>query len=117
MPAPDTTTLADRLAPLAAELARLAADKADIEAREKEIKAQIRDLVDGPDTYAAGDLSVVVSPNRRFDPKLAERTLPPELLDLCRISKVDSAAAREVLPPALYAQCMVDVGDYRVSLK
>lgn len=117
MPAPDTTTLADRLAPLAAELARLAADKAEIEARQEEIKAQIRELVPGPDKYAAGDLTITVSANHRFDPKAAERILPPELLDLCRIAKIDSAAAREVLPPALYAQCMADVGEYRVSLK
>lgn len=117
MPAPDTTTLADRLAPLAAELARLAADKADIEAREKEVKAQIRALVPGPDKYAAGDLTVTVSANHRFDARTAERVLPPELLDLCRIAKVDSAAAKEVLPPALYQQCMVDVGEYRVAIR
>lgn len=111
------TTLTDRLAPIAAELAAIAADKADLEEREKHLKAQIRDIVPGPDKYAAGDLTITVSPNRRFDAKTAEKVLPPELLDLCRVAKVDSAAAREHLPPALYAQCMADLGDYRVGIR
>lgn len=109
------TDITATLAPLAAELARVLADKAELETRERDIKARIRAIVPGPDTYAAGDATLVVSPNRRFDPKLAERVLPAELLDLCRTSKVDAAAAREVLPPALYDQCMAQVGDYRIG--
>lgn len=108
-------TLTDQLAPLASELATILADKADLEQRERDIKASIRALVPGPDTYQAGDVALTVSANRRFDAGLAERILPTELLDLCRVSKVDAAAAREVLPPAVYAQCMAEIGDYRVG--
>jgi hypothetical protein len=110
-----TATLAEQLTPLAARLAAILAEKAELENAEKAIKTQIRSLVPGPDTYQAGDVALTVSANRRFDPATAERVLPAELLDLCRIAKVDAAAAREVLPPALYAQCMTEVGDYRVG--
>ena len=110
-----TPTLSDRLAPLAARLADTLAHKAELEQTEKDIKAQIRALVPGPDTYDAGGVTLAISTNRRFDPTVAERVLPVELLDLCRVAKVDSAAAREVLPPALYEACMSEVGDYRVG--
>lgn len=108
-------TLSDTLAPLASELANILEAKADLEARERDIKARIRAAVPGPDTYQAGDVALSISVNRRFDPQVAERVLPTDLLDLCRISKVDAAAAKEVLPPAAYAACMSEVGEYRVG--
>lgn len=107
----------DTLRPLAAQLASCQAAKAELEAEERQLKQQIRELVEGPDAYKAGDLTVTVSLNRRFDPQLAERNVPTELLDLCKISKVDPAAAKEVLPPALYQACMAEIGDYRVAVK
>jgi len=108
-------TLNDQLAPLATRLAQILDDKATLESEERDIKARIRGLVPGPDSYTAGSYTITVTPNRRFDPKTAERILPQELLDLCRVAKVDAAAAREVLPPALYQQCMTSVGDDRVG--
>lgn len=108
-------TLENQLQPLASRLAAILEDKAALEAEEKDIKAQIRALVPGPDTYAAGGYVLSVSPNRRFDTATAERILPAELLDLCKVAKVDPAAARGVLPPALYQQCMKQVGDDRVG--
>ncbi len=109
------TELTDTLAPLASRLATILETKAALEVEERDVKAQIRALVPGPDTYAAGGYTLSVSPNRRFDPALAARIVPDTLLELCKVAKVDSAAAREVLPPALYQQCMKAVGDDRVG--
>ena len=114
---PTTATLADQLTPLAAEYADLAERADAIKARQEEIKAAIRDLVPGPDSYDAGSLTVTVSTNRRFDPKVAERILPAELFDAIKIAKPDSAAAREVLPPRLYDQCMSAVGADRITIR
>lgn len=107
--------LSDQLAPLAAALADVLARKSDLEAVERDLKARIRTLVPGPDTYAAGEATLTISPNRRFDANTAMKVLPPNLLDLCLVSKVDSTAAKKVLPPALYDQCMTEVGELRVA--
>lgn len=104
-------TLAEQLAPIATRLAHILEAKTELDAEEKTLKAQIRDLVPGPDTYTAGNYTLTISHNRRFDPKKAEQILPTELLDLCRVSKIDPTAAKNVLPPALYSECMAQVGD------
>lgn len=109
------TTLSDTLAPLAKRLANVLAAKSDLEQEEKDIKAAIRAAVPGPDTYAAGDVTLSVSLNRRFSPARAEAVLPPQLLDLCRETVVTSAAAKAALPPVVYMSCMEEVGDYRVG--
>ena len=64
------------LAPIAAELATILADKAALEERERELKAQIRSMVPGPDTYAAGNVDLTITANRRFDPKRALPLIP-----------------------------------------
>lgn len=109
------TTLEDTLTPLATQLADILAAKAALEEDERAIKATIRSLVPGPDSYTAGNLTLTVTINRRFDPKMAERVLPIELLNLCRISKIDASAAKAVLPPGVYLQCMAEIGEYRVG--
>ena len=93
-------TLADTLAPLAAELAQIASERADLDTREKDIKARIRDLVDGPDTYDAGDLTVTVSTNRRFNEKKALPLIPEEILPLVSYpeTKIDREKLRALLP-------------------
>lgn len=109
------TTLQDTLTPLAGQLAEVLAAKAVLEEDERTIKAQIRKLVPGPDTYQAGDVAITVGVNRRFDPKTATRLLPPDMLALCQVLKVDSAQAKTVLPPAIYEKCMAEVGEYRIG--
>ena len=108
-------TLEEQLAPLATRLADILAAKSALEEDERDIKATIRELVPGPDTYAAGDVSITITTNRRFDPKTAERILPVDLLNLCRVSKIDATAAKAVLPPGVYLQCMAEIGEYRVG--
>lgn len=87
----------------------------DIEAEQAIIKARIRALGVGHYDAPCG-VGVTVSPNRRFDPGLAEQVIPDELLTLCRVTVVDSKAAKRALPPAVYEQCMKPVGDPRVVL-
>ena len=110
-----TVTLEQQLTPLAHQLADILAAKSALEEDERSIKATIRSLVPGPDTYSAGDVSITITSNRRFDPKTAERVLPVDLLNLCRVSKIDATAAKAVLPPSVYQQCMAEIGEYKVG--
>lgn len=97
--------LSDRLAPLAAEYADLAEKSDAIKARQEEIKAAIRDLVPGPDTYQAGDLSVAVAANRRFDEERALRMLPEAVAPLVTYpaTRVDKDKLRALAPDVFEA--------------
>ena len=57
----------DTLAPLAARLAQLQEARDLLDGQIDQVKAQIRDAVPGPDKYAAGPLTVVVSHAARLD--------------------------------------------------
>jgi hypothetical protein len=109
------TDLTDTLTPLAAELARILADKAELETRERDIKARIRALVPGPDTYAAGDAALVVSTNRRFDPKKALPLIPESVLPLVTYPEtvIDKDRLRVLLPEVWEAAQVA--GDYRIG--
>lgn len=89
---------------------------ADLAEQERDLKARLRTQLRPGEYTVDQKKALTITPTRRFDPTLAERVLPPDLLDLCRVSKVDSAAAKQVLPPALYAQCSADVGEPAVRL-
>ena len=111
------STLDQQLAPLAAKLADIADQIASLQLEEAAIKTQIRDSVDGPDRYAAGNLTVVVSTNRRFDQRKALAAIPADLIPL--VSEQTWVVDRkrvEVLCPDQLAGCFTDF-DYRVSLK
>ena len=68
------TTLADQLAPLAADLADVQDKIATLQLEEATLKRKIRESVPGPDTYTAGNLTVMVSTNRRFNPEQRNRS-------------------------------------------
>jgi hypothetical protein len=83
----------------------------------EQIKARFRELVAvGEDAQAAG-LTIAIQPNRRFDPATAQMVLPPELLKLCEATAIDSKKAKQVLPPAVYQQCMKDAGKAKVVIR
>lgn len=111
------TTLADTLTPLAIELADILAAKADLEQREKDVKAAIRAAVPGPDTYAAGNATLSIQPNRRFDPKKALPLIPETIKALVTYPEtvIDKDKLR-VLAPAIYEAAQVE-GDYRIVLR
>ena len=85
-------TLEDALAPLAARLAHIAEQRRPLDEEETAIKEQIKRIVPGPDRYAAGTLTITVSPNRRFDPVLAGTTLPFDVLAACQVTRIDPAS-------------------------
>lgn len=110
-------TLADTLAPLAAELADLAERRTRIEEREKAIKAQIRELVPGPDKYEAGNLTITVASNTRFDEKKALALLTDEIKPLVTYpeSRIDRDRLK-VLAPDVYDVAWTSYDD-RVAIK
>lgn len=101
----DTVTLADLHARVAALTEQI-----------NDIKTRLRTEL-APGAYTInGEPAVTVTPQRRFDPAVAERVLPPDFLELCRVPKVDASTARKVLPPALYAACQADSGEPVIRL-
>ena len=71
---------------LAQQLATALANLDDAKRYADSLKEQIRQhptvLSSGPDKFAAGDATLVVSTNRRFDPKKAMPLIPEDLLPL-----------------------------------
>lgn len=104
-------------------LTQLAAQLAEEEERAEQaaqriaaIKTAIRQHPDvhGPDRYAAGNLTIEVQVNHRFDQKLAEKALPPELFALCSVEKVVRTIDRkrvEVLAPDHLEACLAQYDD------
>lgn len=80
------TTLQDQLAPLAAKLADIQDQIATLQLEESALKTKIRDTLPGPDTYQAGNLTIICSQNRRFDQKLAATVIPADLLPLVSVT-------------------------------
>lgn len=111
-PMTDTTELTNELKQTVTRLLTLAQQRAEIEAEEAHLKKTLRaHLTIGTPATVNGQPVVTLTPNRRFNADLAKQTLPESLLALCTVTKVDSAAAKKTLPPALYEQCMAEVGE------
>lgn len=106
------TTLAQQLAH-AQEALDLAKGRVDA------IKDAIRSHPDisGPDKYAAGDATVVISTNRRFDPKKALPLIPEALLPIVTYPEtaIDKDKLR-VLAPEIY-EAAQNESAYRVSIQ
>jgi hypothetical protein len=111
------TTLADQLAPLAGELATIQDQIATLQLVEAALKSKIRDTCPGPDSYAAGNLTVVVSSNRRFNPERAAQVIAPDLLPLVSvITSVIDKTKVSVLCPDQFDACFTEY-DLKVALK
>jgi len=109
--------LEDKLTGLAARYTDLTAQRAVIDEELEEIKAAIRDLTPGPDLYAAGDHTVVVAANRRFDEKRALALLPDAVAPLVTYpeTRVDKDKLK-ALAPEVFEQAQVVFAE-RVSVK
>lgn len=94
------TSKSDALAPLATRLAGIQAEREQLTEIEAAIKASVKALTEGPGSYQAGDLTVVISQAGRLDLKAIEDKYPleerPELYDAPHIS---TAKAREHFSP------------------
>lgn len=105
---------------LARELATALANLDDAKRYADSLKEQIRQhptiLASGPDKYAAGDATLVVSTNRRFDPKKALPLIPEDILPL--VSYPETVLDREKLKallPDVYESAQTE-SSYRVGL-
>lgn len=93
------------------KVARLFAIRAQI----KELEAEAKDLTDSikngldADTYAVGPFKVDLVPNRRFDPKMAEKMLTEGQLRKVTKRVVDSALLKAHYPD-LFPQAQRDYG-------
>lgn len=106
---------------LAGQLATIQEQAENLRQREEAIKALIRSHPDvhGPDTYAAGRLTVLVQPNHRFDQRLAEKAIPEHLLPLVTVEKTVKTIDKkrvEVLAPDHLEACMATYED-KVALR
>lgn len=111
------TEISDEALDVVNRLAAVNADIAQLTEQANDLKGRLRQLLREPGTYTAEGAKVVtLTPNRRFDPRLAFELLPDDLLRLCTVTKIDPAAAKKVLPPAIYEQFMVEAGDPVVRL-
>lgn len=81
------------------------------------IKARLRDTLDLGSYPGPGDVTVTLTPNRRFSADRAAELLPDDLLDACRVTTVDAKQAKAVLPPAAYDACMTEVGAPRLAIR
>jgi len=109
--------LTDQLTNLAAQLAGILNQKAGLEEHEKRIKSQIRELVPGPDNYAAGGVTITVQTNRRFNASKALPLIPEQLLPVVTHQEtvVDKDKLKALLPDVFEAA--QDNGDYKIGLK
>lgn len=109
----------DNLESLVAELSAVLDQKTSLVTVEQDLKARIREQVaaTGPDTYQAGDHTLLVQPNRRFDQARALELIPEQLRGLVTYPEtvVDKDKLR-ALAPEIFEAAQVE-GDYRVSVR
>lgn len=103
-------TYAAERAELAARLAAIKAEKDKLTDEETHLKELLRKTAfAGPDTYDAGPLSVTFTPNRRFDPRKAEQTVPavlrPAVIDV--VEQINPERLR-ILAPEVWEQCLTE---------
>lgn len=95
----------------------LAAKIEDYEAEQETIKANIRRL--GAGTHAIGDGKVTITPQKKFNPMLAEQVLAginPDLVTACSKSVVMSSLVKKLLGELVYEQCQKSSGEDRVTI-
>lgn len=88
--------------------------RADIQIELDTIKTRLRE---GGTQMAPCGVKVTVTANRRFSPEQALKAVPDALLPLCQETIISSAKAKAALPPAIYSDCMVEVGEPRVIVR
>lgn len=104
----------------------LEANRVAIVEEQDAIKARMRGGFGLGKHLFTGGGSVTLSPNRRFDPGLAQQTLgyaiadgivTPDQVKACwKPSALDSTEVKRILPPERYEACMASVGDPKVSI-
>lgn len=119
MSTPNTDTLASLANRLAAAQARRDAITEPLDAEIEGLKGAIRAEVadSGPGTYEAGEYTLTLRANRRFDPARAADILPAEVVAAITTTSIDPKVARQKLPPETFEACMTERGNMTVVLK
>lgn len=114
---PATVELDADTAGVVAQIHRLNAQAEEIDGEVRALKAVLRErLAVGQAGVVNGQKVVTLTPNRRFDPKLAAQVVPSDILALISSTSIDSKLAKDTLPPALYSACMREAGEPVVRL-
>ncbi|QXT62736.1 hypothetical protein [Tessaracoccus palaemonis] len=102
---------------LAAEYLDLRDRIAELKTRQDQLAAQLRNL--GAGRHTAGNLTVTLTPAKRFNPDQARTILAanPDLLAACSDTVISATKAKAVLPPAIYEACSVEAGDLRLAVR
>jgi hypothetical protein len=82
------------------------------------IKSRFRLLGRGQHDLGIG--KVIVTPQKRFDPEVAEkvlRAIHPDLVEKCSISKLDSALTKQFVSGEVYERCQSPTGEDKVVIK
>ena len=106
---PDDETLS-KVEAIATRLAETTAERKRLEDEEKFLRQRLATLLP-QGTTRAGGRSIQIRPNRRFDHETAMHVLTPIELEMCSVTTVSAARARDVLPPERYAACQAETGD------
>lgn len=106
---PNTDTMA-LVEALAGRLDQVVGQRKQLEDEEKFLRQRLSTLCPIGVTKA-GEFSISVRENRRFDPLVAQDLLTPEEVLSCCVTTISASKAREVLPPARYAECQAPAGD------
>lgn len=107
VPEPET---AAKVEAIAGRLNTIVQQRKELEEEEKFLRRRLSTLLPHG-TTRAGEYSVQVRENRRFDANKAVHILSPDELRACTVEIVSAARARDVLPPARYAECQAASGD------
>lgn len=113
---PPMPTLEHLAQQLAAALANLDDAKKCADALKEQIRQHPTVVAAGPDKFAAGDATLVISPNRRFDQKKALPLIPEDVLPL--VTYPETVIDREKLKallPEVYESAQTESA-YRVGL-
>lgn len=98
-------------------LSELTRKAADLKEEMDSIKARMRALGAGRHEFAVG--TIRITPQKRFDPELAEKVLSeinPDLVAACMVSKIDAGKVKEIVGDLVYERCQAPSGEPKVTL-
>lgn len=102
--------LAERVEAIARRLDVVTSERRKLEEEEKFLRKRLGAIL-APGSHRAGDFSISVRRNLRFDESTALEVLTPEEIALCTVQTLSASRAREVLPEERYVLCRATSGD------
>lgn len=102
--------LAERVEAIARRLDAVTSERRKLEDEEKFLRKRLGAIL-APGSHRAGDFSISVRRNMRFDESTALEVLTPEEIALCTVSTLSASRAREILPEERYVLCRATTGD------